>query len=487
MTSIKKGVTLNNYTLVEKLGGNQLGETFLGEQRIYEQGGNRSITKQYTIKTINLNLLEQLGLDPLTLEKEVDLLKKISETGFCSKYMPCYYDSFVHRTIMQDETISFLVIVSDYVVGVSLREIILEQTPKGNFDTSKLIQAMIEICQAVEYIHTQGIAHQNIKPSNIIFNSATRRFILIDFSFSCSVNLNSQCKGKTGTIYYSPPELLATTDPSQLPFSYRTAHDVWSMGVVFYQMANLGHDYINFTSNDPKQQSKEIQLGPINPSKYPFTPINNIINKILDKDPSKRPTAGEVLIMLNDARPLCTVNDKSYNRQVTKAIVESLGINVPREINDFELCNILSDHLQTCKIGNNEYQKAQLIELAKILGIDIKPDSASSEMCKLIQSGMQFDRDDYKKHVTEDLIHSVELMTKLVYEDNQEVLDKLTEHYISVYNVAKELELIDTKLLRNYQNEISRKSLVYTTNIDERIGEMYATIAKAIADIISDN
>lgn len=71
MTFIKKGITLNNYTLIEKLGGNQLGETFLGEQRIYEQGGTRSITKQYTIKTINLNLLEQLGLDPRPLKKRL--------------------------------------------------------------------------------------------------------------------------------------------------------------------------------------------------------------------------------------------------------------------------------------------------------------------------------------------------------------------------------------------------------------------------------
>ena len=481
MSTIKVGVVLNNYTLVKQLGANSLGDTFLGEQRIYERGGTRSITKQYTIKTINLNVLTGLGLDSQTLEQEINYLKKISESGFCSKYIVCYYDSFVQRVADQ----SILVIVTDYIVGPSLQQLITEQTQRGNFEMPKLIQAMVEIAEAVDYIHVNGIAHQNIKPSNIIFNNATGRFILVDFAFSCSVDLNSQCKGKTGTVYYTPPELLGTQDPSQLPFTYRTAHDVWSMGVIFYQMANLGNDFMDFTSTNPQQISKEIQLGNVRPSKYPYVPINNVIDAVLQKEPSKRLTAGQVLILLQKARPLCIVNDTSYTREVTKAIIDSLNIDVKPETNDYELCGILTDHLATCKIGNNEYQKKQLIELAEILGVDTSGDS--NKLCGIIQSGMQFNRDNYRRHVTEDIIQSVELMAKLSFDEKDEPLEKLEKHYTLTYQKAKELDLIDVKLLKSYQNELSRRSLVYTTNVNAEAGELYAMIAGNLAEIVRDN
>ncbi len=498
MSILQVGSTINNYKIVKILGKSQLGSTFLGQHILFDQITGKSISKEYTIKTLNLGKVQEIGLDPDILTQEAKVLKQMSENPLCDKYISCYYDYFVH-TVPATEKVpggSYLIIVIDYIKGISLQEIILKQiNKKQTFDTNRLLQMMFEIAQAVDYIHTHGIAHQNLKPSNIIYDLQNERLKLVDFSFSCSQYLNQHCKGKPGAVYYMPPELVETPlDPSQQDFGFRAMHDIWSMGVIFYQMANLGQNYMNFLSNDPEQISKDIVTQSVNASKFPYVPINSVISTILNKNYTKRPTAGQVVILLRLARPLCVVNNKAYDRQESEALITSLGLDVNPDTDDFTLCKTLTDYLNNCKIKKNEYQKTKLLALAKILGINASEATESSLLCDQIQKGIETQQEMYSKHITQEVLQAVIYISWLqvrvagsTTDELNDMLKTLTERYAYVYTQAKQLDLLDLKKFEAYRQYVTLKSEVYKQTASISYAEVYATIANNIIAVILDN
>ena len=493
MSILQVGSTINEYKIVKLLGQDQLGATYLGHRQIYNQTTGVPIIKTFVIKTLNLSKVAELGLNPEAVEEEASILQQASSNPVCDQYITCYYTYFTHAVpVEQGQPMQYLIIVADYIQGPSLQQILLNQLGKGNFEMPKLVQMMMEIAQAVDYIHSRGIAHQNIKPSNIIYDTNTKRLRLIDFAFSCSQNLNTKCKGKAGTAYYMPPELLQSpTDPSEQDFALRAAHDIWSMGVVFYQLANPGKNFMNFTSNDPQIVAKDIQINNVKPSEYPYEPINSVIAAILNKDYTQRPTAGQVVIILRLAQPLCIINDQPYDRRMAEGLVTSLGLDVNPDIDDYTLCKTLTDHLNICKIRGNDYQKKHLLQTAKIIGIKVDESVESAVLCDMIQKGLQTQQDKYSEYVTQELLRSLEYMAFIQARaasetegELKDVLKQLQERYTVVYNEAKNLGLINLELLESRRKDVTRKSLVYAQNASVTYARVYELLAKKIVDVI---
>nr|QBK87957.1 MAG: putative serine/threonine protein kinase [Marseillevirus LCMAC202] len=496
MSILQVGSVVNNYKIIKVLGQGQLGATYLGQRQTFDPMTGQPITKAYAIKTLNLTKVAEMGLDPSTIEAEAKVLKQMSSNPVCDIYITCYYDYFLHTIAGTDDRPSqYLIVVTDYITGESLQQILLDQVGKGNFDMNKLLQMMFEIAQAVDYIHTHGVVHQNIKPSNIVYDKVLNRLRLIDFSFSCSQNLNTKCKGKAGTAYYMPPDLLRLpVDPSQQEFALRAAHDIWSLGVIFFQMANPGQDFMQFTSNDPSLIAKDIQIGNVKDSQYPYIPINSFIKAILKKDPTRRPTAGQVVILIRLARPLCVVNEQLFDRQMSEALVTSLGVDVDPQTDDYTLCKALTDYLSICKIKDNDYQKKSLLKLAKILGIKVERNVESAVLCNTIQQGLKTHQDDYSDYVTQAIIQALEYMSWIQVRVGSEVtgnlhdiLKQLQERYKYVYGEAKNLELINLKMLESRRQDVTLKSLVYKQNASVSVANVYATLAQSIVAVILDN
>jgi serine/threonine protein kinase len=491
MSILRTGSTVGNYKIVKLMGQNPLGESYLGALT-----GSKD-SKRYTIKVINLEKVAEVGLDPSTVEQEARILTQVSNNPMCDRYITCYYDYFIHNIV--DETvqrsIQYLVIVTDYIQGPTLQDLILNQIPKGSFDMPTLLKMMVEIAQSVDYIHTRGVAHQNIKPSNIIYDKENGRLRLIDFSMSCSQTINKRCKGKAGTVYYMPPELIESqVDPTQQDFAMRKAHDIWSMGVIFYQMANLGQDYMDFTGNDPSLIAKEIQISPVKTSRYPYIPINSVISTMLNKDYTARPSSGQVVILLRLARPLCIVNDQPYDREVAEALVQTLDMDVEPSIDDYTLCKKLTDHLNICKIKTEDYTKESLLELAKILGIKATEKTEGALLCDRIQKGLQSQQREYSSYVTAEILRSLEYLAFLRIRKNSKegenlevVYKKLEESYTTLYLEAKKLDLIDLKMLEVRRKDVTRKSLVYRQTSSIAYASVYATLANSIVQVILDN
>lgn len=118
-------------------------------------------------------------------------------------------------------------IVMEYVQGVDLAEVLrLERLPP-----LRCTEIMIEAADAVSYAHEQGLVHRDLKPGNILVDSQGHPHIA-DFGLAVQENGLRLLRGQVaGTpCYMSPEQVRGETHR----LDGRT--DVWSLGVVLYEM-----------------------------------------------------------------------------------------------------------------------------------------------------------------------------------------------------------------------------------------------------------
>ena len=81
-------------------------------------------------------------------------------------------------------------------------------------------------------MHGEQIVHRDVKPDNLLIESATRRVVLIDFNVSRRYNPEEDTMiDVTGVVQYTAPEMY-----DQGGKGYGEKVDVWSAGVVLYLM-----------------------------------------------------------------------------------------------------------------------------------------------------------------------------------------------------------------------------------------------------------
>ena len=471
---------IGNYTLLKLLGKGVIGETYLAEQRFYNSETGEPIINEYSVKTVNLKQAQEYGITSNDLIGEIKALESVSKNPVCNQYISCYYE-YIPFSIETDDWIG---IITDYIPGKSLQEIILNAaTPIG---LSDILKIMNDISEALGYIHLHDIVHQNLKPSNIIHDAKNNRYRIIDFTFSCHQAIERACKGKYINVYYTAPDIIeAMSDNSPISFKQRLAHDIWSAGVIFYQLANMGEFPIALPSNnDLNQVKKDIRLEPVNPGKYDYQPVNGVIATMLNKDWKSRPTAQQLHILIENARPLCIINNQSINFEKGVELAVALGIYNAREMTSLELCEKLTNELQICNLSNEKYQKQHLDQIAKILGI--APIQNSAALCQKIQVAIETENNRYRTLVTGELITTLENLINLnanaeTANTSSELIQKLEEKYIEIYTIAVQLQLIDEGLIANKINQLQKIKATFETAGNNQQVEVYNQLINTLS------
>jgi serine/threonine protein kinase len=178
--------------------------------------------------------------------------------------------------------------LKDYVEGK------LERIPKDSLDEKILIG---QVALGLAYIHDKRIIHKDLKLENILLKSHSPRLVLAkiaDFGLAKELKPGKSEFSKTehpGTETYMAPELLSAPEGSY-PASF--ASDVYALGITIARIVLKGKH--PFSSNEIWRKVSMVKgLVPQNLEGLSWDLIDLIL-KLTDKDPGKRPKIFLVLL-----------------------------------------------------------------------------------------------------------------------------------------------------------------------------------------------
>mmetsp|Transcript_115400 Transcript_115400/g.200288 ORF Transcript_115400/g.200288 Transcript_115400/m.200288 type:complete len:632 (+) Transcript_115400:47-1942(+) len=160
------------------------------------------------------------------------------------------------------------------------------------FSEEDAVNATLQMLLALNYIHSFGVVHRDLKLENFVYDSWDSRHLkLIDFGFSKFRTKRQRMKTNCGTLAYTAPEVLARSAER----SYTSQCDLWSLGVIVYILLS---NRMPFAGSDKEMQEKILC------AQYEMEPeiwgelsddAGNFVESLLQLDPGARLTAEEAL------------------------------------------------------------------------------------------------------------------------------------------------------------------------------------------------
>ena len=164
-----------------------------------------------------------------------------------------------------------------------------------------VIHLAVQLAEALAHAHAHGIFHRDLKPSNILM-SPEGRPLLLDFNLSVDERYPSWRIG--GTLpYMAPEELSALCDPSACPRRFDPRSDLFSLGVILYELLTGHLPFGAIPCDRPLKETaawlrKRQAEGPTPIRQYNRqvdTRLSRLIGSCLAIDPDLRPQNADAL------------------------------------------------------------------------------------------------------------------------------------------------------------------------------------------------
>ncbi|KAF7192912.1 Serine/threonine-protein kinase svkA [Pseudocercospora fuligena] len=251
----------DEYQMLEELGSGSFGTVY---RALHKPTG-----EYVAIKHIDL---EGSDDDIREIQQEISLLATCS-----SEYVTRYRTSFVRGVKLW--------IVMEYLGGGSCLDL-LKPCPKG-LEEKYIAIVMRELLKGLDYLHSTGKIHRDIKAANILL-AESGQVKIADFGVAAQLtNIKSQRLTFVGTPFWMAPEVIQEA-------GYDFKADMWSLGITAMEMA-LGEP--------PRSDVHPMKVLFLIPKERPprlegsrfSKEFKEFVALCLNKDPEKRPSAKSLL------------------------------------------------------------------------------------------------------------------------------------------------------------------------------------------------
>ncbi len=201
---------------IRKVNGNMVDYAALKIISIPEDGAAIPMGKdKQTLTTYYENIADGMV-------QEYDIMSRLKQSG-CENVVAC--DSYVKVPNSNGLGLKLL-------IQMELLTDLNTYTRRYGFSRQNVIRLGIDICKALESCKAAHVIHRDIKPANL-FVSADGVYKLGDFGVAKRLEETGYAGSKQGTILYMAPEVYANQ-------AYDTRADIYSLGLVMYQLINGG-------------------------------------------------------------------------------------------------------------------------------------------------------------------------------------------------------------------------------------------------------
>ncbi|KAK9808715.1 hypothetical protein WJX72_002433 [[Myrmecia] bisecta] len=238
----------------------------------------------------------QLALDKVTWQQVA--IKYLERGPAISKYLAAEVTN--HSRLAHPRVIKFhevfltpahLCIVLEYASGGNLRDYLNKYGKMPEPVARRVFQQLIE---GVDYCHRLGVVNRDLKPENTLLEFTKRsKSILIkicDFGYSKDTTM-SAVKTLVGTPGYAAPEVLGY----QASYDGKSV-DVWSLGVMLYELLFACHPFLDEADFNDAQQlwrgtTRNVLAGKfVFPGDFVSDEAKDLISRLLTVDPKQRLT-----------------------------------------------------------------------------------------------------------------------------------------------------------------------------------------------------
>ena len=144
--ALKRGATLGNYLILDKLGQGGMGTVFRAE--------HRRMLRTIALKVLSPSVLKDPQAAP-RFHREVRLAARLVHPNIVTAY-----DA--------DEVQGVHFLVMELVEGTTLATLVKEQGP---LPVKKAVDYIVQAARGLDFAHTKGIIHRDIKPSNLMLDA----------------------------------------------------------------------------------------------------------------------------------------------------------------------------------------------------------------------------------------------------------------------------------------------------------------------------
>lgn len=220
---------------------------------------------KYAVKEINISKVHESEL--VNIEREIKLHRSFNHPNIIKFYEYHKNGDFVYLILEYAERGDLFTYINKNKVGVKDISIFYKQ-----------------ICEGFQYIHSKNVIHRDLKPENILLDD-NLNVKICDFGWSAEYYENIKRETFCGTYEYMAPEVL-------LKKSQTNKTDIWSLGVLLYEMTHLKAPF-------PGRSLNEV-IDSINKNIIKFkktVDINakKLIISILKLNPKDRPSIDTIL------------------------------------------------------------------------------------------------------------------------------------------------------------------------------------------------
>ncbi|EGR34252.1 protein kinase domain protein [Ichthyophthirius multifiliis] len=262
---------LEEFQLIRKLGQGKYA-------KVYEvkRLDNKKI---YAVKYLSKEKLATVEDSQKFLQNELKILRMLNHPN-CIKIYETYEDEHGYYILQE-------LLDSSKSLQCELTKF---QNPQFGYQVIRKI--MQEMLKGLEYVHSLGIMHRDLKPQNIMF-SQKQTVKVIDFGLAQFYNEKKYLYVHVGTPGFVAPEILANESEFH---TYTPKVDSFSLGVVFHILLTgktifKGQRYSQVLENNKKcnVQFPEKIYDELNQD------AKDLLNKLLDPNPETRISTSEAL------------------------------------------------------------------------------------------------------------------------------------------------------------------------------------------------